>query len=632
VLAKHLAFRKAKERHMSRILLAVVVCAGVTACKFDQLPDVAPPAEGDLHGLWRGSNVQLTLEIGGSRERLDLSTDGGFAFERLMDVDRTYSISVTRQPDLQTCTVSDGQGTVLTNGVPRIQVECVPDFTVDVRNSLPLPQSFSPEQLHYDLNVSVVAQRISMLVTCDAPGATATLNGTAVDLNGAETSIALAPGVTSIDLDISVEGISQTYSYSVNRGASPPSQYVYAKASNAAFADQLGWAMSASGELLAIGAPGQGDGAADQSGAVYVFRRSADEWIEEAIIKPTTQGSALCGTSVAISGDTVAVGCPNEESQTGAVYIYRASGGQWAQEARLLASNWEIEDAFGMYLALDGDNLAVSAPYEDSTVADSGAIYLFHRTGTTWAEETLVRPFNVITSGECCSGLAVSGVHVAFGFRRNAALDGAVSVYVRGPSGGWGPEQAIISASNSADAKEFGKAVALYDDLLAVGAPQEAGASIGVDGNPLPQSTSHSGAVYVFRNNIGWRQEAYIKATNTGAEDFFGSSVAMNGEMLAVGADREDSITTGVDGDPLNNDAMDSGAVYLYRRSGTTWIPTTYVKASNTDPADAFGGAIALTHDTLVVGAVRESSSAQGLNGPQDNDLVQDSGAAYVLR
>ena len=195
-------------------------------------------------------------------------------------------------------------------------------------------------------------------------------------------------------------------------------------------------------------------------------------------------------------------------------------------------------------------------------------------------------------------------------------------------------EQAYIKASNAGVGDLFGHSVALDGDTLAVGAYWENSNATGVDGDQSNNDAAPSGAVYVFvRSGTTWSQQAYIKASNTEAEDYFGISVALDGDTLAVGAFWEDSNATGVDGDQSNNDADESGAVYVFVRSGTTWTQQAYIKPSNTDAGDLFGREVALDGDTLAVGADVEDSNATGVDGDQSNNYEDavGSGAVYVF-
>ena len=148
-------------------------------------------------------------------------------------------------------------------------------------------------------------------------------------------------------------------------------------------------------------------------------------------------------------------------------------------------------------------------------------------------------------------------------------------------------------------------------------------------------AASYSGAVYVFARVAGaWVQQAYVKASNTGASDQFGGVLALSadGSTLAVGVLNEDSSAMGINGDQASNGARDSGAVYVFSRTGTTWAQQAYIKASNTGVNDQFGGAIALSGDgsTLAVSARAESSGATGVDGDQTDNSASGAGAVYV--
>ena len=180
-----------------------------------------------------------------------------------------------------------------------------------------------------------------------------------------------------------------------------------------------------------------------------------------------------------------------------------------------------------------------------------------------------------------------------------------------------------FKASNTQAGASFAR-VALSGDgsTMVVGAPGDGG--------------NAAGAVYVFARSAGsWAQQAVITASNAGANDGFGTRVALSvdGSTLAVGARREDSNATGVNGNETDNLAADSGAVYVFVRSAGAWTQQAYVKASNTGAGDEFGVAVALSArgDTLAVGAYLEASNATGVNGnPADNSAL-GAGAVYVF-
>ena len=89
----------------------------------------------------------------------------------------------------------------------------------------------------------------------------------------------------------------------------------------------------------------------------------------------------------------------------------------------------------------------------------------------------------------------------------------------------------------------------------------------------------------------------------------------MSGDTVAIGARDEDSNATGVNGNQTDNSASGSGAAYVFVRNGTNWTQQAYLKASNTEMGDQFGRSVAVSGDTVVVGAYLESSGAIGVNG-----------------
>ena len=349
----------------------------------------------------------------------------------------------------------------------------------------------------------------------------------------------------------------------------------------------------------------------------------------------------------------------NTTSKVYQVILTRDSASQFAQQAYVKASNPQQDDWFGYSLALDGDTLAVGALQEDSngtgvntgnqadnSAADSGAVYVFVRSGDTWTQQAYIKASNAGAGDRFGYSVALSGDTLAVGaiFEDSDAtgvngdqLDddgvnsGAVYVFVR--DGATWTQQAYIKASNTDSGDWFGSSVALSGDTLAVGATQEDSGATGVDQNQTIETAPDSGAVYVFvREGDVWTQQAYVKASNTDSFDAFGTSVALDGDTLAVSAHREASNAKGINpGGEADNSATNSGAVYVFSRSGGSWSQQAFVKASNSEAEDQFGVSVALSGNTLVVGAPYEDSGATGVNGNQTFDNRSNSGAVYVF-
>jgi trimeric autotransporter adhesin len=187
---------------------------------------------------------------------------------------------------------------------------------------------------------------------------------------------------------------------------------------------------------------------------------------------------------------------------------------------------------------------------------------------------------------------------------------------------------AALAASNRGANDYFGTAVAISGDTMVVGAPFEDGSSTGV-GSPSDGVAANAGAAYVYvRNEAGnWTQEAYLKASNTGAGDQFGFSVAISGDTIVVGAFAEASKSTGPGSAQNDNTALNAGAAYVFVRENSTWTQEAYLKASNTEAADLFGYAVAIEGETIVVGAIGESS----INSSSSDNTASQAGAAYVF-
>ena len=194
--------------------------------------------------------------------------------------------------------------------------------------------------------------------------------------------------------------------------------------------------------------------------------------------------------------------------------------------------------------------------------------------------------------------------------------------------------QAYAKSFNTDASDGFGSSVAMSDNLLAIGAQGEASGVPGI--NQIPdESASGAGAVYVYVLDSGtWVPEAYIKASNPEAGDFFGAKVALSGNTLVVSAQNEDSNSSGINS-TVNDDgnADNSGAVYVFTRDNDgNWSQQAYIKASNPGADDQFGGSLDIDGDTLVIGAFFEDSNSSGIDSTVNDDGNADnSGAVYVF-
>ena len=234
--------------------------------------------------------------------------------------------------------------------------------------------------------------------------------------------------------------------------------------------------------------------------------------------------------------------------------------------------------------------------------------------------------------------LVVNGPNGPFPAGRNGT--GAIYVYTR--SGTTWALQSYLKASNAEGGDSLGVIVSISDDgnTIAGGILDEDCVSTGVNpsnacDNDQKDDTSVGAAVVFVRQGTQWAQQAFIKASNTGKEDWFGSRLQISGDgnTLAVSAQLEDSAAQGINGKQDDDSAQEAGAVYFFTRSGTTWAQKAYVKSSNNEAFDEFGSSVALSRDgrTLAVGARGEDSGAKGIDGNQADNSMKEAGAVYVF-
>ena len=410
----------------------------------------------------------------------------------------------------------------------------------------------------------------------------------------------------------------QAISASQSSPPSAPVQQAYLKASNTNTFDAFGEAVAISGDTMVVGARREGSG------------------------------------SAGVDGDQL----DNSAGWSGAAYVFVRTDSTWTQQAYLKASNPEFLDRFGYSVAIDGDTIVVGANREsssavgvngdqlDNSAPDAGAAYVFVRNGTTWTQQAYLKAFNTDPGDEFGIAVAISGDTIAVGAPRESSSAsgiggdpssnsstqaGAVYTFVRNGAD-WAQDE-YIKASHSDSFDSFGWALGLDGDTLIATAPGEDSDAIGVNGNDAGFSHPNSGSAYVFlREASGWIQQAYLKPSNTQIEDYFGTAVGLDGNTAVVGTFREDGNTVGPNGDDSNNDAVKSGAAYVFARMGEDWSQQAYLKASNTETHDQFGYSVAVANDTIVVGARYEDSNSTTINGDDTNNLSFRRKRVWIIR
>ena len=329
----------------------------------------------------------------------------------------------------------------------------------------------------------------------------------------------------------------------------------------------------------------------ENSGAVYIYQKSGlNTWSFHSFIKSSNNESGdLFGSAVALYGNTLAISAPGEDSfaagiynsfdaetenfkinnsasASGAVYLFEFDEAlnKWSEQLYIkpdknLISDGNYNKGFGRQLILDEKKLLISAPledsqsggFDDSTLPDSGAVYMYKKVLNDWQYSQ------------------------------------------------------VLKANNPGTNDQFGSALSLNDDFLVVSSPFEDHDNDFITNKVLEpvseklafsenNNREDSGSVYIFNYSI--QTDTYALTTHIKSS---------NSDKLFVGAIGEDSRGVGLNRDMDNNDNSDSGAVYMFDfdQESNSWVETAYIKANDTQLAASFGKYIVATKDSLFITA-----------------------------
>ena len=414
-----------------------------------------------------------------------------------------------------------------------------------------------------------------------------------------------------------------------DHGAESGSAYVFTRefgvwrqsakltASDGAAGDRFGYSVAVDGDTAVAGAFGDADNGS-ASGSAYVFTRESGVWRQSAKLTATDGARGdYFGWSVAVDGDTAVVGALFDDdngSQSGAAYVFTRESGVWSQSAKLTASNGAAGDYFGQSVAVDGDTAVAGAWRDADNGSDSGSAYVFTRESGVWSQSAKLTASNGARGDRFGWSVAVDGDTAVAG-----AESGAAYVFTR-ESGVW-RQSAKLTASDGAAGDNFGQSVAVDGDTAVAGAyldddhGSESGAayvftresgvwrqsakltatdgvrgdrfgwSVAVDGDTAVAGAyldddhgPESGSAYVFTRESGvWSQSAKLTASDGAREDWFGCSVAVDGDTAVAGAYRDD------------DNGADSGSAYVFTRESGVWRQSAKLTPSDGARGDASG-------------------------------------------
>lgn len=307
------------------------------------------------------------------------------------------------------------------------------------------------------------------------------------------------------------------------------------------------------------------------------------------LLAPDAVANDLFAGSVAIWGDTAVVGADNVtvsgDVRRGAAYVFVRSGATWSFQAKLTAPDGAQDDHFGGAVAIYGDTVVVGARQDDEY---TGAVYVFVRANGIWNYQDKFTAADASSYTSFGEAVAISGDTVVAGAGGvDTAAQNAGAAYVFTRSNTTWTQQAKLTASDAGDGDNLGNAVAVNSDTAVVGAYRD---TIGADYG--------QGSAYVFtRSGATWTQQKKFTRLTGGAWDQFGTSVAVSGTTVLVGAPSED---------------ISTGAAYVYARSGTAWTLQKRLVAPEADSPGEFGCSVGVAGNTAVVGDQFLGPSSRG--------------------
>jgi hypothetical protein len=420
----------------------------------------------------------------------------------------------------------------------------------------------------------------------------------------------------------------------------------------------FGLSVALSGDLAALGAPNDTINGITSQGSTWVFSRIGSQWLsgDLRVLATSPVSGDQMGESVCISGDTAIVGVPSRQvglnALQGSALIFVRSGSGWIQQAELTATGGAANDQFGRSVAISGDTALVGAFVDDvGANANQGSAFVFTRTGTAWTQQAQLNATGGAADDSFGISVAISGNTALVGASEDdvGGVNGAGTATVFTRSGTVWTQQAQLTATGGAGNDRFGYSVGLSGDLAVVGAPDDDqgtnvdqggayifartgttwvqqtlllpagsgpgdryGRSVAIDADTVAVASLaddiganiDQGSVAVFaRPASTWTQQAQLIANNGLASDFFGSSVAVSGNTIIVGAKQDDVGTPSL---------ANQGSAYIFTRTGTLWTQREQLVATAGEAGDGFGNSVSMSGNTIVVGASLARNTNQG--------------------
>ena len=391
--------------------------------------------------------------------------------------------------------------------------------------------------------------------------------------------------------------------------------------------DNTGHAIAIDGDIAVVGARFANVDGVRQSGVVYIYQRdAANKWVQITTIAAPGAGDAdrgggdRFGSALAVQGDTIVVGAPQDEAageakNSGAVYVFKRNEGgadNWGMAQRIASSDSGLGDQFGSSVAIDGDAVVIGARIADGEKKkNTGAVYVFSDDGTEYVQEAILQDAESLRNDQFGYVVDIYGDFVIVGAPftdgDSGADTGTAYIYKKTPDGTWELKKQIEAPDTEGDVSggdRFAHAVGIHGGIAVVGAYGEE------DG----RADLSSGAAYIFRKGTGdggWGQVARLRPDDIAIRDHFGYDVDISADRIVVGSRLKTSETG----------TVKAGAAYVFEREGTTdtWNQIDKLEAFDSKAKDYAGSAVAISGTYSAVGA--QFSDTLGGN----------SGTAYIF-
>ncbi|MGO9198483.1 MAG: FG-GAP repeat protein [Acidimicrobiales bacterium] len=282
------------------------------------------------------------------------------------------------------------------------------------------------------------------------------------------------------------------------------------------------------------------------------------------------------GSSVAISGTRLIVGAYGHAKQGGRAYVFTKTATGWKQAAELKGSDSAVGDWFGISVAISGTTAFVGAP---GHAKSAGRAYVYTELAHGWRQTAELEGSDIVAGDYFGMSVAISGKTAVVGAWNHARGSGRAYVFTK-TAAGW-KQAAELKGSDTVAFDAFGISVAISASTVVVGAWYHA---------------INAGRAYVFaKTTAGWKQIAELEGSDTVVMDYFGTSVAISGSTIIVGA---------------QSHAANAGRAYVFTKTAAGWKQAAELKGSDTVATDYFGESVAISANCAVVGAPVHAKSA----------------------